>query len=610
MVGKVRLRPFGPGEYRPEGWLRRQLEIQAEGLSGNLDRFWPDIKDSAWIGGDRDGWERVPYWLDGFIPLAFLLDNADMKKRAARYVDAIISGQKSDGWLCPCEDKDRAGYDIWAAFLIAKVLTVWADCTGDERVPDVLTAMFSQMRHHICRYPLFGWARWRWYECLIPIYWLREKTGTEAFDGLAHQLKAQGYDYRALYEGFEESLFARGPAETGMENHVVNTAMAIKSGAVYGLFSQDAGNAGLADMMLEKLDRHHGTVTGIFTGDEHLHGRDPIRGTELCAVCELMYSLEWLIAVTGDVKYADRLEKLTFNALPAAFTPDMWAHQYDQQVNQVMCRRISEETKPFVTNNGESHIFGLEPNFGCCTANLSQAWPKFALSSFMHDETGITAVSLVPGKVSFRGITVTADTEYPFKNRVSYRIEASEPADVPFYIRIPVWAEYAEVNGIRAEAGSVFFCGSRWKGVSVIELSFSPKTEFIPREHGMTAISRGALIYSIRVGHELKMREYGEGDVRVYPHCDYEVLPTTPYAYKLVSRDVTFREQDIGEYPFDDRNPPVTAKAAAVPIVWRTENGVLALSPESLEAVGERTEIELVPYGTTMLRVTEFPVEG
>ena len=57
-------------EIKPEVWLSRQLEIQAEGLSGHLDLIWPDIRDSKWIGGDKDGWERVPYWLDGFIPLA------------------------------------------------------------------------------------------------------------------------------------------------------------------------------------------------------------------------------------------------------------------------------------------------------------------------------------------------------------------------------------------------------------------------------------------------------------------------------------------------------------------------------------------------------------
>ena len=80
-----------PENLRPEGWLKRQLEIQAEGLSGHLDEIWPDIRDSAWIGGKAEGWERVPYWLDGFIPLAFLLDDDDLKARAKKYVDGILA---------------------------------------------------------------------------------------------------------------------------------------------------------------------------------------------------------------------------------------------------------------------------------------------------------------------------------------------------------------------------------------------------------------------------------------------------------------------------------------------------------------------------------------
>ena len=95
-----------PERLRPEGWLKRQLEIQAEGLSGHLDLVWPDIRESKWIGGDKEGWERVPYWLDGFIPLAYLLDDEDLKKRAKRYIDAILAAQKEDGWICPCEPEE------------------------------------------------------------------------------------------------------------------------------------------------------------------------------------------------------------------------------------------------------------------------------------------------------------------------------------------------------------------------------------------------------------------------------------------------------------------------------------------------------------------------
>lgn len=73
---------FTSKEIKPRGWLKRQLEIQASGLSGNLDKVWRDVRDSAWIGGEAEGWERVPYWLDGFIPLAYLLENDDMIARA------------------------------------------------------------------------------------------------------------------------------------------------------------------------------------------------------------------------------------------------------------------------------------------------------------------------------------------------------------------------------------------------------------------------------------------------------------------------------------------------------------------------------------------------
>ena len=85
----------------PEGCLYKQLLIQAKGLNGNLDKVWPDIRDSKWIGGSAEGWERVPYWLDGFMPLAWLLRDEDMQKRARTYIDAILERQEEDGWICP-----------------------------------------------------------------------------------------------------------------------------------------------------------------------------------------------------------------------------------------------------------------------------------------------------------------------------------------------------------------------------------------------------------------------------------------------------------------------------------------------------------------------------
>lgn len=90
-------RPLPLGSVRPRRWLLRQLRIQAEGLSGHLDEFWPDIAESGWIGGGAEGWERGPYWLDGVTPLAFLLDDEKLKSKVHRWMDHIIGHQCEDG---------------------------------------------------------------------------------------------------------------------------------------------------------------------------------------------------------------------------------------------------------------------------------------------------------------------------------------------------------------------------------------------------------------------------------------------------------------------------------------------------------------------------------
>ena len=124
-MNKPKWKFYTSKEIKPRGWLRRQLRIQADGLCGNLDKVWRDVRDSAWIGGDAESWERVPYWLDGFIPLAYLLEDDGLIMRAQKYIDAILAMQKEDGWICPCPDDKREEYDTWALILICKVLTVF-----------------------------------------------------------------------------------------------------------------------------------------------------------------------------------------------------------------------------------------------------------------------------------------------------------------------------------------------------------------------------------------------------------------------------------------------------------------------------------------------------
>jgi uncharacterized protein len=200
-----RFRPLSLSSIHPEGWLRNQLCIQAGGISGHLDEFWPDIRDSQWFGGDAEAWERAPYWLDGVIPLAFLLDDADLKRRVTRYVEVVLARQDDDGWLGPrtmkvaAERAESAHYDIWAQLLATKVLVQYHDATGDERAVVAIERNLHMLDEHIDRSPLFDWGQFRWYEVLIAIYWLYERSPAQWLLDLAVKLHAHPQGALELY---------------------------------------------------------------------------------------------------------------------------------------------------------------------------------------------------------------------------------------------------------------------------------------------------------------------------------------------------------------------------------------------------------------------------
>ncbi len=627
-----------PRSIQPRGWLLNQLRLQADSLSGHLDEFWPDIKDSRWFGGEQEGWERAPYWLDGVIPLAWLLDDEALKAKVTHYVGYILDHQDEDGWLGPRQsyihESEQTSFDIWSLFLTLKMLVQYFHVVEQEsdidRIVHAVDRCLRMIDRHIDHHPLFDWGQFRWFEALIPIYWLYERQHEQWLLDLAVKLHAQGFDWAGFFAEWPITV----PTPMGRWNymgHVVNNAMALKAHALWWQLSgKEVDRTAVYDMM-SKLDRYHGMATGVFTGDECLAGLDPTQGTELCAVVEYMYSLEHLISVLGDPAFGDRLEQLTFNALPATFSPDMWAHQYDQQVNQVEC---SVKPRNWSTNSDESNTYGLEPNYGCCTANLSQGWPKFTQHLWMATQDGgIAAVAYAPSEVStnvhlpdepIRRVSVRLDTDYPFSDTLTFTISAQPDADpfsFPLYLRIPLWAEEATVTIggeiQQAQPGAFHRCERIWHDGDTLTLTLPMRPVGHIRPNQTMAISRGPLLYALKMGEEWR-RIHEDVPHRELPHGDWEVFATTPWNYALavdctnVADSVTFEPHTMPELPFAPDVAPVVAhvQGRRVP-EWGMERnsaarwqGGLASSSEALE------ELELIPYGCTNLRIAEFPVLG
>ncbi len=173
----LRFEPLPVGSIKPSGWLEGQLRMQAAGLSGHLDEFWPDINQSAWFGGKAEGWERVPYWLDGLVPLAYVLDDAALKAKVKRAVDYIIDHQHPDGWLGPVGDSQKhKAYDVWPLFPLLKALTQYHEATGDPRIVPALVKCCRKIDEVITREPMYSWARFRAADLAVTLYWLYDRA--------------------------------------------------------------------------------------------------------------------------------------------------------------------------------------------------------------------------------------------------------------------------------------------------------------------------------------------------------------------------------------------------------------------------------------------------
>lgn len=612
--------PLPTGAVRPAGWLRDQLEGWAEGMTGQLDEVWPDVgPENGWLGGEGDVWERGPYWLDGLVPLAYILRDEALIRKAGRWIEWSLASQQEDGFFGAAQvsRKQRggsvqSGADWWPRMIMLKVLQQYHEATGDERVIELMRRYFRYQLRELPQKPLGHWSFWgqrRGGENLASVHWLYDRTGEAWLLDLGELIFRQTEDWTARFT-----------TDHGIW-HVVNTAMGIKQPGIWYRQSGDRRYLEAVESGIRYLMSEHGQPQGIWSGDELLHGTDPVQGVETCAVVEYMFSLESLLGITGSVAHADRLEKVAYNALPAALAYDFHGRHYYQTPNQVAC---TTEYHDFSTQHGDDNLVGLETGYGCCTANLHQGWPKLVAHLWMATPDGglarlVYGPSVVTARVGpGRGTEVRFEelSDYPFSEEVRLVYRGPDGIVFPLHLRIPGWAEGATVrlpegSAREVPAGTIQRAGRTWYDGDEIVLHLPMRVRLSRGHERSVAVEHGPLVYA------LKREERWEVVGGEEPYTDRQITTPQPWNYGLTQEAVEAPERafqvsrgPVGPQPWTPDSAPVRITTPLKRIgVWQRYLGMTGPIPFSPVRSPEPEErLELVPYGGTTIRISAFPV--
>lgn len=603
------------------------LQTQSAGMNGRLEEISPWLKFSTsdWTtpngSGATQGWERVPYWLRGYIDLGYCLQDAGVMSNATRWIQGVLTSQRTNGYFGPAalfsvtnDASFNGAPDMWPHMPMLDAFRSYYDVTGDTNAL-ALMRNYAQWQNGLpaANFGAGYWPKVRMGDNIDSVYWLYNRTGD------AWLLDLAGKMYTNM---------ARWDSTGTLPNwHNVNIAEGFRAPAVYWQQSGTASHLGFAEANYQTVMSRYGQVPGgAFGADENCRTGyyDPRQGFETCGMVEFMRSFEILTRVTGNPVWAERCEDVALNSFPVALRTNQLALHYLTAPNQVQLDRFNKS--PSVQNGGTMFSYSPFEVYHCCQHNHGQGWPYFCDEAWLATwDNGLCASLYAATTARARvgdgsTITVTEVTDYPFSDIVQLSIAATNTVQFPLYLRIPQWCSNAwvQINGQTVATNptprSYLRILRPWANGDQVALCL-PKTVTIrtwTANKNSVSANYGPLTFSLQIG-EL-WQSYGSNpswpEWEAYPKSAWNfglsLNPTNPAA----SFTVVTNPGPLPAYPFSPEAAPIRLLAKARQISEWTLDTLGCVSPlQASPAYTTQAEqtVTLVPMGASRLRVSAFP---
>jgi uncharacterized protein len=621
------------GAVKPRGWIKQWLLRQADGLTGHPENLAYPFDTCMYSGKipappvkhGEDWWpyEQSGYFVDGATRLNHLIENAEAAKIPAESLKYILENS----------GPGKLGESVWGwpNTVVGRALMAQYGATGDAAIPRALSNCILGTQS------FFG----RDADLFEEALYLYGLSGNAQLLEIAKQ----SFDHDFVSDPRSFSQIDKIHADKPLHEHGVTAAEQLKLLPLMYCYTGDEQSLELANLAYRKVEADSLMPDGGIVSSEGLGPTAFNSLHETCDISDWSWSFGYMLMASGDAHWADRIEQMIFNALPGAVTKDFKQLQYFSSVNQILA---SSTACPRIAPTRMSYRAAHETQ--CCSGNVNRAMPNYVTRMWARMEGGLVATLLGPSEVrtviNGQAVAIVEETDYPFRENISFKIAITKPITFSLGLRIPKWCDTAtvQINGkgvtVDAGAGTIAVLNREFRDGDVIELQLPMRVQLKNWfDGGAVSVERGPLVFPMTVA-ERRVESAHEPDfirrflvgnnVQGFPAVEF--FPAGEWRYGIdaaqlnAAANIKVIESQMTDNPFVAEHSPLRIEmnlrtlpgwAAAwqpisnpLPADWKQAPKNPASLPGKDEAQnpGPNMAMTLLPYGATHLRLTTLPV--